>query len=282
MKTKHKRSFDLLSGYDYYCPGTGGLFGLFGLLLAGACIGNLAVLLLQRFAGAQIAATYGTLIAYPIQFLPAMLYAAAKSNPFGGQDCVKVDEGRFSPIGFARLALMVVPVTWAAAIICEPSGLLLPEMPDFLKRMMESLTDGPLWVSILCTSIFAPFFEEWLCRGMILRGMLRKVHPAWAIIISAIFFAIIHFNPWQGIPAFALGCLFGLVYWKTGSLKLTILMHAVNNLTSVILSRIPKFENCEYLFQAIDNNVIFVMIYLLSVALTVLFCIKMLKTDFTK
>ena len=117
---------------------------------------------------------------------------------------------------------------------------------------------------------------------MILRGMLRKVHPAWAIIISAIFFAIIHFNPWQGIPAFALGCLFGLVYWKTGSLKLTILMHAVNNLTSVILSRIPKFENCEYLFQAIDNNVIFVMIYLLSVALTVLFCIKMLKTDFTK
>ncbi len=51
------------------------------------------------------------------------------------------------------------------------------------------------------------------------------MNPALAIAISAIFFATIHGNLWQGISAFILGSFFGYVYYKTGSLKLTMLMH---------------------------------------------------------
>ena len=79
---------------------------------------------------------------------------------------------------------------------------------------------------------------------MILRGLLNHkredgstMHPAWAIVISALFFGLIHANPWQALPAFMLGCLFGYVYYKTGSLKLTMLMHCVNNTLSTLLSR---------------------------------------------
>ena len=95
-------------------------------------------------------------------------------------------------------------------------------------------------------SIFAPFFEEWLCRGMVLRGLLgNKVKPAWAIVFSAIFFAVIHLNPWQAVPAFLLGCLFGYVYYKTGSLKLTMLMHFANNTFSLVISNIDAFEDMD-------------------------------------
>jgi hypothetical protein len=52
-------------------------------------------------------------------------------------------------------------------------------------------------------------------------------------------------NPWQAIPAFILGCIFGYVYYKTGSLKLTMLMHCANNTFAVVLSNIDAFEEAE-------------------------------------
>jgi hypothetical protein len=61
--------------------------------------------------------------------------------------------------------------------------------------------------------------------------------PALAIVISALFFAAIHGNVWQGVTAFAIGCLFGYVYYKTGSLKLTILMHCANNTFAVLTGK---------------------------------------------
>ena len=74
-------------------------------------------------------------------------------------------------------------------------------------------------------------------------GSRRGMNPALAIAISAIFFATIHGNLWQGISAFILGSFFGYVYYKTGSLKLTMLMHCVNNTVSVLSSKLPAFEN---------------------------------------
>ena len=118
-------------------------------------------------------------------------------------------------------------------------------MPDWLKSLMESMTTGNLWVNFLLVSIMAPLFEEWLCRGMVLRGLLNSggMRPFWAIVISAAFFALIHMNPWQAIPAFLLGCLFGYVYYRTGSLKLTMLMHFTNNTIALVCANIwPEAE----------------------------------------
>ena len=71
------------------------------------------------------------------------------------------------------------------------------------------------------------------------------MNPALAIAISAIFFATIHGNLWQGISAFILGSFFGYAYYKTGSLKLTMLMHCVNNTLATLLSRIPGMGEAE-------------------------------------
>ena len=120
------------------------------------------------------------------------------------------------------------------------------------------MTGGNVILNFICVSVFAPFFEEWLCRGMVLRGLLhctrkpgkngelrKGFSPAVAIIISALFFALIHMNPWQAIPAFALGCLFGYVYYKTGSLKLTMLMHFTNNTLALIAGNIDALKDME-------------------------------------
>ena len=108
------------------------------------------------------------------------------------------------------------------------------------------MTTGTLWINFLCVSIFAPLFEEWLCRGMVMRGLIGNgVKPVWSIIISAAFFAVIHLNPWQALPAFAMGCLFGFVYYRTGSLKLTMLMHFTNNTLALVLSNVESLKDVQ-------------------------------------
>lgn len=253
---RHQRrgSYDLFSTYCHYLPGIGGMFMLLAMFFVGALLGNMLVLLLQAGFSAEFAQEYGTVISYPVMFIPPMLYASFQSrkneflpwgedgNPPAG---VPLDTNNFGRLGGGWLALVVSIATMAASFVAEPVNTILPEMPELLKQALEQLTKGPVWISLLSVSIFAPFFEEWLCRGIVLRGLLKKMKPGWAIAVSALFFAVLHMNPWQAIPAFILGLLFGYVYYKTGSLKLTMLMHCVNNTLAVICSHIPSLAEAE-------------------------------------
>ena len=237
-------SYDLFSSYSYYLPGIGGMFMLLAMFILGSLLGNLVTMGLQATLGADFAKQFGTVISYPVMFIPPMLYSSVKSrlNSYNTEEVLL--DNKVS--GGTRLAIIVTVATMAAAFITEPVTALLPPMPEWLEKVMDQMLEGsPLWATLLSVSVFAPLFEEWLCRGMILRGLLTKMKPATAIVISAAFFAILHINPWQAIPAFCLGLLFGFVYYKTGSLKLTMLMHCVNNTMAVVLSKIPVLKEAE-------------------------------------
>ena len=237
-------SYDLFSSYSYYLPGIGGMFMLLAMFILGSLLGNLVTMGLQATLGADFAKQFGTVISYPVMFIPPMLYSSVKSrlNSYNTEEVLL--DNKVS--GGTRLAIIVTVATMAAAFITEPVTALLPPMPEWLEKLMDQMLEGsPLWATLLSVSVFAPLFEEWLCRGMILRGLLTKMKPATAIVISAAFFAILHMNPWQAIPAFCLGLLFGFVYYKTGSLKLTMLMHCVNNTMAVVLSKIPVLKEAE-------------------------------------
>ena len=244
---RRRGNYKFLGKFSWYIPGVGGMFALLAWLLVGALIGGILTIILGAVAGKDAILDYGNLISYPIMFVPPMLFAAVKSNAASmSQSGVKLDSNHFSPLGGALCAILAAVGTLALSFWADAITSLLPPMPDALKEALESLTGGNLIVSLLCVSIMAPLCEEWLCRGMILRGLLhRGTNPVWAIIISAVFFAVIHMNPWQAVPAFLMGILFGYVYYKTGSLKLTMLMHCANNTFAVICSRIPGWENLE-------------------------------------
>lgn len=243
------RSYDLLSNYNHFMPGFSGMGWLFILFLIGSLIGVVVTLLLSSL----IPVEYQNIIAYPIMFIPAMLYASTRSRYNENfEDGFKVDNNNFGNHKGITMFFVAMVMTLATATIIEPVGMLLPPMPDIIVEMMEKMMGGPAWVTFLSVSIFAPFFEEWLCRGMILRGLLKKAGPTTAIIVSAAFFAIIHMNPWQAVPAFLMGLVFGYVYYKTGSLKLTMLMHFTNNTLVFVLSLIPSLQDMEYFKDALN------------------------------
>ena len=253
FKKSARQNYDVFSGYAWYVPGVTGMFALLGWLLVGAILGNLVsgLFLLGMGAGS---AEYATLIAYPVMFIPAMIaskYVSNRNMLF--EEGYAVDSGHFAPSGGLVLALLCMAATVGAAFCMDLVNSLMPPMPAWLEETLESMTGGTLWVNFLCVSIFAPIFEEWMCRGMILRGLLnckrsdggRGLKPLWAIVISAAFFAAIHGNPWQALPAFTLGLLFGYVYWRTGSLRLTILMHFTNNTIALLMSQFADLDSAD-------------------------------------
>ena len=261
-KSRRKRgNFKFFETYSWFVPGAGQMFVLLLMLLVGAVLSNLVTLAFTLVGGQEAASSYAMLIAYPVMFIPAMLYAGARSKiaacNSGG---VKLDSNNFGRTGAVACALLTVLATLAAGYCLDITLVLLPEMPEWLEEMLGNMTTGVLWANFISVSIFAPLFEEWLCRGMVLRGLLHnRVRPVWAILISAAFFALIHLNPWQAVPAFAIGCLLGYVYYKTGSLKLTMLMHFTNNTFSLIVSNIDVLKDMDSWMQVLPAQLYWII-----------------------
>ena len=236
----------LFVNYSYYLPGVRGMFTLFLMFLLGAVLGNIVALPLYAILPAESVTDWVAMISYPVMFIPPMLYARSKSKSASVfNNGLAVDSNNFGHLGIAKMSLIVSGMTIATAIAAEPISSLLPETPEWFEQIMQGMTGGNFILSFITVSLFAPLFEEWLCRGIVLRGLLTKMRPAGAIAISAAFFAILHMNPWQALPAFLLGVVFGYVYYRTGSLKMTMLMHFVNNTMALILSRIPSLQEAE-------------------------------------
>ena len=255
-------NYDLYSGHAWYVPGIKGMFGFIGWFLLGAVLGAVVQLIMGLFMSQQAIVDYGMIVTYPLTFLPAMVYAANQSRKNMMFDAgYTLDNKHFSPYSFGTLILITVVMTFASMFAFDLPNywnmMLTKQSPvmsrfyDWFVELMKQVTGGPFWASFLVVAIFAPIFEEWLCRGMVLRGLLTKMKPVWAIVISALFFAVIHANPWQALNAFLIGLMMGYVYYKTGSLILTMLIHFVNNGTAVIVSNIDYFKDMEDL-QWID------------------------------
>ena len=255
-----KGNFKILESFEHFSPGWKGVLKLFLWMMVGAVIGNVITFVLGIFFGTEWVSSYGTVIAYPIMFIPPMFYARRRSMMREHLEANPLNKGVFKPYGAPLCALLVSLMTLAAGYISDPVVTLLPEMPEFLEQALESMVNGNVLINLLCVSVFAPFFEEWLCRGMVLRGLLaRNVKPAWAILFSAFFFAFIHLNPWQAIPAFLLGCLFGYVYYKTKSLSLTMLMHCVNNTLAVVLGQIDSLKDMKSWMDVLEPQLFWII-----------------------
>ena len=276
-----RASYELFSNYAHYVPGYGGMGILFLMFLVGTLLGSVLVGAMG-FISKEFVQLYGTVISYPLMFIPPLLYASAQSrrNEFF-ETGYALDSSNFGQLGGFRMAVIVSIATIATAFIVDSLNGIMPETPEWFEDAMSQIMDAPIWITLISVSIFAPLFEEWLCRGLILRGLLQKTGPTAAILVSSAFFAVLHMNPWQALPAFLLGVLFGYVYYKTGSLKLTMLMHCVNNTMAVVFSRIPSIGDAES-FAEILSPWAYAGIFVACVAFVASACIVLRNIPFVK
>jgi membrane protease YdiL (CAAX protease family) len=87
--------------------------------------------------------------------------------------------------------------------------------------------------------VFAPVAEELLFRGLLLRGLLRRLGAAAAVLIGGIAFGLVHLIDPSSAPLLAplalVGVASGMLAVRSGDLSRSILLHAGFNLLSAVL-----------------------------------------------
>ena len=122
----------------------------------------------------------------------------------------------------------------------------------------ESIADAVL--TVISSAFIPALFEECLYRKLICRDLLTHGR-AFAVIISALLFALAHFS--FGVFPYAVVCgiILGFVYIKTGSARYTAAIHFANNFLAYVLSAFGK---------GMDKMDYFNMIVLIVIALCVI------------
>lgn len=106
------------------------------------------------------------------------------------------------------------------------------------QQMFHLMMRDPVCLLLLC--VVGPLTEEIVFRDGILRQLVRwGLSPLWAVVVSSAIFALVHGNPQQAVPAFVLGVALGMLFAKTGDLRLCLPAHIFNNTLAVALMYIP-------------------------------------------
>ena len=96
---------------------------------------------------------------------------------------------------------------------------------------------GWLILNILILAVLPAICEELLYRGVIFNG-LSKFGSVWAVLISALFFALAHGSAMQFFYQLILGVVLALIVLKSGSIFASSLVHFLNNAIVVIYNYI--------------------------------------------
>lgn len=84
--------------------------------------------------------------------------------------------------------------------------------------------------ALLIVAVFvAPFCEEVFFRGFVFTGLCRGMPLGWAIVISALIFAVAHGDVGSFLLLFIIGLALAFLRWRTKSLWPGIVLHMLNN-----------------------------------------------------
>ncbi len=185
---------------------------------------------------------------------------------------VKIEEPSFGRLHPLLFFFTITVSAYAIMLAEDPFNIWMPA-PEWFVQLMEKITaDGDFFWTFVTVAVLAPVLEEFFCRGIICRGLLFHYKSPWpAILWSAVIFAVMHLNPWQGIAAFLLGAWYGWIYYRTRSLKATIFLHFINNGSIVVLSHlVPAFKETERMSDFFASMDLYWLAVALSAALFVI------------
>lgn len=142
--------------------------------------------------------------------------------------------------GMVAVLIITAAVTpWLLQVLNLPAA-----SPQEIIVSIQAIKDPAIKGLILVSAcIGAPLMEEVIFRGFLYGVAKRFTHISYAAVASACLFALIHSNLGTFLPLMLLGLLFVAAYEATGSLIVSILMHATFNFLQLsILFYGPELE----------------------------------------
>lgn len=138
------------------------------------------------------------------------------------------------PFVYALLTFAFVVMFRLLVLLLGPTT----HWPQPLTSATVEATQQPVLEALVILSgvVLAPLVEELLFRGVLYQALRRNMRTGNAAFLSALVFALMHFNPALFVPYMLMGVVFALVYERSGSLLPTILVHACNNGIILVIS----------------------------------------------
>lgn len=174
------------------------------------------------------------LLAESLIILPALFYVWYFKAPF-------FRAFRLNRINLSILFYSIV-ITIAVFVLGDELDRIIsgffPMPLEWLETMKSMVRIRSAWDAVLLFStavVLAGFAEEMLFRGLLQRTLENYRDPAIAIVLSSVFFAMAHFNPWTALQITFLGLVLGYLSWKSNSILPSILLHSANNFLSILM-----------------------------------------------
>ena len=214
--------------------------GFFSYTILIQVLAVLAVLLIDLlFPALSSGAMYYSMMVSVIPCL-LFLYFLFRNNNLVSLDENKTEEpsSRFSLPVFLHFFLIFCGVQWISSLLTIPLVLLFQKMGlDLSYSEMAAkggaLNDIPM---LVYTILIAPIVEE-----LVFRGVFYKRFKAFGSFFTAfacsLFFALIHSNFLQFIPAFMMGFVLFAIRDKYG-LRYSILLHLTNNALAILVNNL--------------------------------------------
>ncbi len=167
-----------------------------------------------------------------------------------------VQEKPFNYLGFKKLqnwsllgiVAMFTIIPFLGMVSEWNDGISFPESMRALEEQLRNIQvkseevikifigQGSLFSSLLIVAALAAISEELLFRSVIQKALIKVIrNPHVAIIVTAIIFSAFHGDIFGFFPRFILGMMLGYMFWLSGSIFPSMLMHFVNNATIVVL-----------------------------------------------
>jgi membrane protease YdiL (CAAX protease family) len=105
-----------------------------------------------------------------------------------------------------------------------------------IYRILPHVHQGlELLVLVVLIGVIVPIGEEIFFRGLTYGALRRMLRRPLAVVLSALFFAGVHFQPVEILPILILGVILAWLYEYTGSLVPGMIAHGMNNLAALVI-----------------------------------------------
>lgn len=296
--TEFKNLTELQSPYPLISPVAAAFLGLIGGFILYQFVGGLLTILIFGFDieaapvnGIRFVTIIGQIL---FIFLPAILFSKWIYGDISKIISLKVPRVK-EVLLFVLGILILTPLLQSYLYIQNYFFEQLAQSSEFInsiKFLLDSLNEliektfGNLLradnfveviLVIITISIIPAFCEEVMFRGFIQKSFGFKFKPHIAAWLTAIFFALYHFNPYGLIPLAIIGFYLGFAAYSSQSLVIPIIIHFLNNFFAVMLYFIigddELFKSNVSDVASLDTNIIYFVVLLISF-IVLMFIIK--------
>ena len=197
----------------------------------------------------------------------------------------------FQDFGYKKLGFKAIMICFGIGILAFVLNLFVS---NFFAIILRYIGYNPTYSSsgsgydtfpkflfgVLFVAILPALFEEFVHRGLILRGTSSVVGYRKAIIISSLLFGLMHLNISQFFYATILGILMGFVATMTRSIWPAVIIHFCNNFINVLLSYLETTKLSSFSITGFLNSVANHSVVLFFILVTIIILLALVGIFF--